>query len=1031
MPPSPLFPASPLPSSASKEKDKGVNVQVLLRCRPSNEEEVRINAPQVILCNEVRREVTVASKLIDRTFTFDKVFGPQAQQKDLYDQAIFPIVNEVLEGFNCTIFAYGQTGTGKTYTMEGVARKSRNAGELPTEAGVIPRAVEQIFHTLEKQNAEYSMKVTFLELYNEEITDLLAPEDISRTSDERQRKPLALMEDGKGGVLVRGLEEEVVYSANEIFSLLERGSSKRRTAETLLNKQSSRSHSIFSILIHIKESSLGGEELIKCGRLNLVDLAGSENVSRSGAREGRAREAGEINKSLLTLGRVITSLVEHLGHVPYRDSKLTRLLRESLGGKTKTCIIATIGPSLQCLDETLSTLDYAYRAKSIKNKPELNQKVMKSALIKDLHMEIEKLKAEVLAAREKNGIYLPRDRYLQEEAEKKAMSDKVEQMEAEILAKDKQVAETQSSLESQEELCTSLSSKLEATQNKLEQSESDLANAREKIGEAQYSIKERDYIISKLQQSENGLVEKAASLQSDLEKSVQDITGLYLKIDRKGNVETQNQRLVQDFHSKLGQNLETVRNIVASAVTQQQQQFLDMEQQFKSFIASKEEVSNALKKKLSSLKDSYCLGLKGLNDMVEVHDQESLTTFEKLNTAVSEHSLALEALLSAAISEAEVLLTDLHTALQDQESEITRFTHQLQQGALQSIEASRTISHVTIEFFANLEKNTTQFCQSLYQSHQTQQECLNKLEETYQDCSRREEEQLLKKIAEMLAATMARKSELVSSKLKHLRDTGAKDFNEMEQGMLDMHATSSTARVKWEGFMSQAEAGYAEHSAGLTAKNSQLQKIIQECSKGTKVIGDKWRGAQQSFQELERNSLVQVESIVKEGMCSNELMLTKLRESNMSIGSSIEDGYAKFLESIEGSLANDRDAGAAALSSCSIQSTALTELQNSHNLGTLNIEGLADKCFNQEYMEDTPTCTTPRKRDIEVPSQASIDVLRAPELEKMCEEFQEANQILLCEKSGEQKNSARETKIPIFADSSLLRDGRLPLTTVN
>eukprot|EP00250_Pteridium_aquilinum_P014993 c22318_g4_i1 orf=2-415(-) len=138
------------------------------------------------------------------------------------------------------------------------------------------------------------MKVTFLELYNEEITDLLAPEDTLRSLDERQRKPLALMEDGKGGVLVRGLEEEVVYSANEIFNLLERGSSKRRTAETFLNKQSSRSHSIFSIIIHIKEASLGGEELIKCGRLNLVDLAGSENVSRSGAREGRAREAGEI-----------------------------------------------------------------------------------------------------------------------------------------------------------------------------------------------------------------------------------------------------------------------------------------------------------------------------------------------------------------------------------------------------------------------------------------------------------------------------------------------------------------------------------------------------------------------------------------------------------------------------------------------------------------------------------------------------------------------------------------------------------------
>lgn len=443
-PPALLFPTSPAsamgPRSIDyKEKDKGVNVQVLLRCRPFNEDEVRTSAPQIVSCSEPRREVTVnlniAAKQIDRTFTFDKVFGPQAQQQDLYDQAIVPIVNEVLEGFNCTIFAYGQTGTGKTYTMEGNGRKTKD-GDMPADAGVIPRAVQQIVDTLEAQKAEYSMKVTFLELYNEEITDLLAPEDFTRSLEDRQqRKPLALMEDGKGGVLVRGLEEEIVYSANEIYNLLERGSAKRRTAETLLNKQSSRSHSIFSITIHIKEGTPEGEELMKCGKLNLVDLAGSENISRSGARDGRAREAGEINKSLLTLGRVITALVEHLGHIPYRDSKLTRLLRDSLGGKTKTCIIATVSPSVHCLEETLSTLDYAHRAKNIKNKPEVNQKMMKSALIKDLYSEMEKLKAEVNAAREKNGVYLPRERYLQEEAEKKAMSERIDQMEFDIEAK--------------------------------------------------------------------------------------------------------------------------------------------------------------------------------------------------------------------------------------------------------------------------------------------------------------------------------------------------------------------------------------------------------------------------------------------------------------------------------------------------------------------------------------------------------------------------------------------------------------------
>ncbi|KAF3579820.1 hypothetical protein DY000_02032378 [Brassica cretica] len=209
------------------------------------------------------------------------------------------------------------TGTGKTYTMEGGMRKK--GGDLPAEAGVIPRAVCHIFETLESQKADYSMKVT----------DLLAQEDSSRfSSDDKQKKPVSLMEDGKGYVVLRSLEEEVVYSANDIYAL-QRGSSKRRTADTLLNKRSSRSSGLREYFA---------------------------NILRSGSRDGRAREAGEIKKNLLTLGRVINALVEHSSHIPYRDSELTRLLRDSLGGKTKTCIIATISPSAHSLEETLSTL---------------------------------------------------------------------------------------------------------------------------------------------------------------------------------------------------------------------------------------------------------------------------------------------------------------------------------------------------------------------------------------------------------------------------------------------------------------------------------------------------------------------------------------------------------------------------------------------------------------------------------------------------------------------------------------------------
>ena len=180
------------------------------------------------------------------------------------------------------------------------------------------------------------------------------------------------------------------------------------------NTQSdSRSHTIFTLTVHVKETSLatGGDDLLRIGKFNLVDLAGSEAIGRSGATDKRAREAGMINQSLLTLGRVISALVDKGSHVPYRESKLTRLLQDSLGGHTKTCIVATVSPTRSNMEETLSTLDYAIRAKSIRNRPEVNAHLTKAGLLKEYMGDIDKLKIELLAAREKNGIYIPEDQW--------------------------------------------------------------------------------------------------------------------------------------------------------------------------------------------------------------------------------------------------------------------------------------------------------------------------------------------------------------------------------------------------------------------------------------------------------------------------------------------------------------------------------------------------------------------------------------------------------------------------------------------
>ena len=259
------------------------------------------------------------------------------------------------------------------------------------------------------------MTVNFLELYNEELTDLLDPwSDQVDKDGNRKKKIMRIMEDQvtePGTKLRRGIlltpypDDCVVTNEAEILQILERGNAQRQTAETLLNDQSSRSHSIFVISIHMKETKSTGEDVIKIGKLNLVDLAGSENVSRAGSnrKEERQREAGNINQSLLTLGRVINALVDKSLHIPYRDSNLTRLLRDSLGGSTKTLMIATISSGECSQEETFKTLDYAKRAKSIKNKPEVNQRISKTDLVKDLHGEIKRLKEELVCQRRKEG----------------------------------------------------------------------------------------------------------------------------------------------------------------------------------------------------------------------------------------------------------------------------------------------------------------------------------------------------------------------------------------------------------------------------------------------------------------------------------------------------------------------------------------------------------------------------------------------------------------------------------------------------
>ncbi|KAF7704707.1 hypothetical protein HF521_021779 [Silurus meridionalis] len=518
---------------ASKKEEKGRNIQVVVRCRPFNAVERKSNSHGVVECDLNRKELTVRTgsatdKTSRKMYTFDMVFGPSAKQIDVYKSVVCPILDEVIMGYNCTIFAYGQTGTGKTFTMEGERSPNEEfTWEEDPLAGIIPRTLHQIFEKLTSNGTEFSVKVSLLEIYNEELFDLLSP-----SPDVTER--LQLFDDPRN-------------------KILERGSAKRKTASTLMNAYSSRSHSVFSVTIHMKEITLDGEELVKIGKLNLVDLAGSENIGRSGAVDKRAREAGNINQSLLTLGRVITALVERGPHVPYRESKLTRILQDSLGGRTKTSIIATVSPASINLEETLSTLDYANRAKNIMNKPEVNQKLTKRTLIKEYTEEIERLKRDLAATREKHGVYLSAENY-------ESMNSKLVSQEEQITEYTERISAVEEELRRVMELFTDSKQKLEQYNEDLQDKSQQLEEVHKDLKETRQRLTQEEFITTQLQTTESQLHGTAGQLLSTAEVSTADVGGLHAKLQRVKAVEQHNVSAQGNFAQRIEQSCSSMQS---------------------------------------------------------------------------------------------------------------------------------------------------------------------------------------------------------------------------------------------------------------------------------------------------------------------------------------------------------------------------------------------------------------------------------------------------------------------------------------
>ncbi|KAI4653723.1 hypothetical protein J4E93_001490 [Alternaria ventricosa] len=722
--------SSPLKRKIDFESEGGeeTNINVVVRCRGRNDREVRENSGVVVSTNGIRGTAVDLSMgpsaLSNKTYQFDKVFSPAADQAMMYDEVVAPILDEVVDGFNCTIFAYGQTGTGKTYTMTG---DISNVLPLPDAAGIIPRVLYALFQRLETDEIENSVKCSFIELYNEELRDLLSPDDATKLKiyDDNSKK-------GSTTTMVQGMEECHLKTAAEGITMLRNGSHKRQVAATKCNDLSSRSHTVFTITVYIKRTTEDGQEYLSAGKLNLVDLAGSENIQRSGAENKRAAEAGLINKSLLTLGRVINALVERSSHIPYRESKLTRLLQDSLGGRTKTCIIATLSPAKSNLEETISTLDYAFRAKNIRNKPQMNQAINKKTLLKEYTAEIEKLKSELIATRQRNGVYLTQENYeeittvsesrriLSEE-----QRDRLETMEVNLRNKVEDLFKLTTNFQTLKKDNEQTQLALEGTKGILEKTEIVLEHTRQNLTEEAELRKAH-------QKTEQELAEVGKEMISTLGKTTSAIDGLRSKIRRKSELQSQNRR---NWNSSQTQVVDTTRIVEdrIEELQQQQEQLMNaISERMQAFVRDELEQLGASQSFLQEKMEAYQTSEQEVNGQTaQARDHmnevlEEIRTLRedvktKIGAGLDELSAAAETISANIITELDAFHTQVHASyaglgrdfkttfddlvkdLNDQQIENERLHQQVVEANAALVEANKT-SQGQLEKVVNEEK---------------------------------------------------------------------------------------------------------------------------------------------------------------------------------------------------------------------------------------------------------------------------------------------------------------------------------------
>ena len=835
--------------------------------------------------DRLRKEIRVNERLNSATdkqsrlFTYDGVFDSSVGQCEVYDNVVAPLIDEVLSGYNCTVFAYGQTGTGKTYTMEGERSDFECSWQDDPKAGIVPRALDQLFETLNESSSTSQVAVSYMELYNEKLYDLLNPNDDFAS--------LSIYEDKGGKVKIGRLAQVAVTKKDEIFEILQKGSAKRQKAATKLNSCSSRSHTIFTVTIRSKDPDalLSGEEIYRIGKLNLVDLAGSENIGRSGAVEKRAAEAGNINKSLLTLGRVITSLVERQNHIPYRESKLTRLLQDSLGGGTKTSIIATISPNILDVEDTLSTLDYAQRAKKIQNKPEVNQKVAKMDILRDVEEELLRTRRDLEAARcGTNAFVISKENYDSMTTTIDSLGKGLAEREAQKVELEIRICDLEAEKESINALFSETKQQLEVETKKRVETEHNLERTEKDLKVTTQDRNEQKHLVDVHVRTEQELKSQADQLLCVAQVSTDHVSKLHEKVER-----------VYGLHEE---TISKVGNTCKSIEDQMKLFQMFVTENFDSGILRA--VDSVVKNKFDQLSGSIVTA----SDQVDKFTDSVSVGIVSLTNS-SDDQLAIDELNKVVISTQD--LKKFKDELRTELSDALQLSKSRSQGLLQTFLDLFSRQRTALEeLLMNLSQQLTQSSQDVAKEFASLESVIvNHLQ------NKSKEDELMAAEMQLTKKMIKDSSDLTTSKIAMIKEV----LSELESDNSKATATVLDRMVIYPN--------------ELLKSSQNLQKvtstICSAVSEGNKKVGKLYKASSSLVDQLDNTLSQEYQSNVDKVTS----VTTHLNEQFDSVSSSADELHSKELEKLDSLLASGKSALSALNSAFESKTIALNELSNS------------------------------------------------------------------------------------------------------